>query len=48
MMMCNAPVSFEVSMQGLTAQSTMEAGLVARALAKEAVSRQNVITELGF
>lgn len=48
MMMCNGPVSFKVSMQGLTAQSTMGAELAARALAKEAVFRQNMIMELGF
>ena len=38
MMMCNGPVSFKVGMQGLTAQSTMEAELVAAVLAmKEAI-----------
>ena len=29
MIMCNGPVSFKVGMQGFTAQSTMEAELVA-------------------
>ena len=49
MMMCNGPVSIKVGMQGLTAQSTMEAELVAGALAtREAVFCQNTITELGF
>ena len=33
MMMCIGPGSFKVGMQGLTAQSTMEAELVAAALA---------------
>ena len=45
----NAPVSFKVAMQGLTAQSTMEAELVAAALAmKEAVFCSNMLKELGF
>ena len=49
MMMCNGPVSFKVGMQGLTTRSTMEAELVAGALAtREAVFCQNTITELGF
>lgn len=49
MMMCNGPVSFKVGMQGLTAQSTMEAELVAGALAmREAVFCQGMMTELGF
>lgn len=34
MMVCNSPVSFKVGMQALTAQSTLEAELVAGALAK--------------
>ena len=49
MMMCIGPGSFKVGMQGLTAQSTMEAELVAAALAtREAVFFQNMMTELGF
>ena len=45
----NAPVSFKVGLQGLTAQSTMEAELVAAALAmKEAVFCSNMMKELGF
>ena len=48
-MLANAPISFKVGLQGLTAQSTMEAELVAAALAmKEAVSCSNMILELGF
>ena len=40
---------FKVSMQGLITQSTMEAELVAAALAMmEAVFCQNMMTELGF
>ena len=47
--LANAPVSFKVGLQGLTAQSTMEAELVAAALAmKEAVFCFNMIKELGF
>ena len=49
MVMCIGPGSFKVGMQGLTAQSTMEAELVAAALAtREAVFFQNMMTELGF
>ena len=45
----NAPVSFKMGPQGLTAQSTMEAELVAAALAmKEAVFCSNMMKELGF
>ena len=45
----NAPVSFKVGLQGLTAQSTMEAELVAAALAmKDAVFCSNRMKELGF
>ena len=46
----NAPVSSKVAMQGLTAQSTMEAELVAAALLamKEAVFCSNMMKELGF
>ena len=41
--LANAPVSFKVGLQGLTAQSTMEAELVAAALAmKEAVFCSNM------
>ena len=47
--LANAPVSFKVGLQGLTAQSTMEAELVAAALAmKEAVFCSNMMKELGF
>ena len=46
--MAKAPVSFKVGLQGLTAQSTMEAELVAGALAiKEAVYCSNMIIEMG-
>ena len=42
-MLSNAPISFKVGLQGLTAQSTMEAELVAAALAmKEAVFSSNM------
>ena len=45
----NAPVSFKVAMQGITAQSTMEAVLVAVTLAtKEAVLCSNMMKELAF
>jgi len=45
----NAPVSFNVGLQALTAQSTMEAELVAAALTmKEAVFCSNMMKELGF
>ena len=45
----NGPVSFKVGLQGLTAQSTMEAELVAAALTmKEAVFCSNMMKELGF
>ena len=48
-MMSNGPVSFKVGLQGITAQSTMEAELVAAALAmKEAVYCANMMQELGF
>ena len=47
--LANAPVSSKVGLQGLTAQSTMEAELVAAALAmKEAVLCSNMMKELGF
>ena len=47
--LANARVSFKVGLQGLTAQSTMEAELVAAALAmKEAVFCSNMMKELGF
>ena len=49
MMVCNGPVSFKVGMQGLTAQSTIQAKLVAGALTMmEAVFRKNMMTELDF
>ena len=45
----DGPVSFKVGLQGLTAQSTMEAELVAAALTmKEAVFCSNMTKELGF
>ncbi|CAB1113312.1 unnamed protein product [Ectocarpus sp. CCAP 1310/34] len=48
-MLANAPMSFRSGLQGLTAMSTMEAELVASALAmKEAVFCSNMMTELGF
>ena len=48
-MLANAPISFKVGLQGLTAQSTMEAALVAAALTmKEAVFCSNMMLKLGF
>ena len=48
-MLCDAPIGFKSGLQGLTAMSTMEAELVASALAmKEAVFCSNILTELGF
>eukprot|EP00903_Cladosiphon_okamuranus_P015299 g14134.t1 len=48
-MLANAPMGFRSGLQSLTAMSTMEAELVASALAmKEAVYCSNVLTELGF
>ena len=48
-MLANAPISFKVGLQGLTAQSIMDAELVAAALAmKEAVFCSNMMLELGF
>lgn len=48
MMTRNYPVSFKGSSQGLMTQSTMEAKLVAVALAmRKDVFCQNIITELG-
>ena len=48
-MLSKAPVSFKVGLQSMTAQSTMEAELVAAALAmKEAVFCSNMMLELGF
>ena len=47
--LANAPVSFKLGLQGLTAQSIMEAELVAATLAmKEAVFCSNMMKELGF
>ena len=47
--LANAPVSSKVGLQGLTAQSNMEAELVATALAmKAAVFCSNMMKELGF
>eukprot|EP00752_Nemacystus_decipiens_P015081 g13435.t1 len=48
-MLCNAPLSFKSGLQGPTAMSTMEAELVASALAmKEVVFCSNMLNELGF
>ena len=48
-LLSNGPISFKVGIQGLTAQLTMEAELVAAALAmKEAVFCSNMMLELGF
>ena len=49
-MVANAPIVFEVELQGLTAQPTMEAELVAVALTmkEEAVLWSNMMSELGF
>ena len=48
-MLSNGPISFKVDIQGLTAQSTMEAELAAVALTmKEAVFCSNMMLELGF
>ena len=45
----NGPVSFKVGLQGLTAQSTMEAELVTAALTmKDTVFCSNMMKELGF
>ena len=47
--LANAPVSFKVGLQGLTAQSTIEAELVAAALAMtEAMFCSNMMKELGL
>ena len=49
MMMAKAPVSFKSGLQSLTAMSTMEAELVAAALAmKSGIFCTNIMTELGF
>ena len=48
-MLANGPISFKVGLQGLTAQSTMEAELVAAALTmKEAVFCNSMMQEIGF
>ena len=48
-MFSKGPVSFKVAIQGLIAQSTMEAELVAAALTmKKAVFCSNMMLELGF
>ena len=48
-MLANAPMSFRPGLQGLTAMSSIEAELVASALAmKEAVFFSNMLTELGL
>ena len=48
--LANAPIIFKVGLQGLTAQSTMEAELVGAALTmkEEAVFCSNMMLELGF
>ena len=50
MTVANAPIIFRVELQGLTAQPTMEAELVAVALTmkEEAVFCSNMMSELGF
>ena len=50
MTVANAPIISKVELQGLTAQPTMEAKLVAAALTmnEEAVFCSNMISELGF
>ena len=50
MTVANAPVIFKVELQGLTAQPTMEAELVAAALKmkEEAVFCSNMMSGLGF
>ena len=49
-MVANAPIIFKVELQGLTAQPTMEAELVAANLTmkEEAVFFSNMMSELGF
>ena len=48
-MLINDPISFEVGLQSLTAQSTMEAELVASGLTmKEVALCSNMIVKLGF
>ena len=49
-MLANAPISFKEGLQGLTAQSSMEAELVGAALAmkEEAVFCSNMMLELGL
>ena len=49
MMLSNDPMSFKVGIQGLTAQSTMEAELMVAALTmEEAVFCSNIMLELDF
>ena len=49
-MVANAPIIFKVELQGLTAQPTMEAELVAVALTmkEKAVFCSNIMSELSF
>ena len=48
-MLANAPIIYKGGLQGLTAQSRMEAELVAAAVTMEnAVFRSNMMSELGF
>ena len=48
-MITNGPINLKVGLQGLTAQSTMDAELDAAALTmKEAVFRKSMMQELGF
>ena len=48
-MLVNGPISFKVGLQSLTAQSTMEAELMAAATAmKESLFCKNMMMELGF
>ena len=48
-MLANGPISFKVGLQSLSAQSTMEAELVAAATEmKESLFCRNMMMELGF
>ena len=48
-MFAGDPIKFKMGLQGLTAQSAMEAELVAAALmTKEAILCKDMIQELGF
>ena len=47
-MLANGPITFKVGLQGLTAQSTMEAELVAAALTMKEAFCKSMVQELGF